>query len=44
MPLKVMVGNFESNVSALLFLWMCQLRGVCPAHHSFNNLLWRNLG
>jgi hypothetical protein len=29
---KSIVANFDSNVSNMLFMWMCFLRGQCPPY------------
>ena len=39
------VGNFDSNVSARAFQFMCYYRDRCPAYFSFGkNKHWQQLG
>ena len=40
-----MVGNFDSNISSLMFEFMCYYREKCPAFFSFGGQkAWRALG
>ena len=40
---QAMVGNFDSNISDLLYSYICYYQGKCPKVFSFGPPLWRNL-